>query len=136
MTDEQILNALKSCGDRVAICDDCPYYGKVHCSILAKQDIIERFNSLKAENAELTVSNEVLRRDVENLTRTLEEGGEEYRALKDKSNALQKEKKDAIEGVAERIKTAFYVEFDELIPSIMAGKIDEIVKEVLNEYEL
>lgn len=53
MTDEQILNALKSCGDGIAICDDCPYYGRNHCSILAKQDIIERFTALKAENAAL-----------------------------------------------------------------------------------
>ena len=42
----------------------------------------------------------------------------------------------AVEDVAERIKMAFYYEFDELIPSIMADKIDEIVKEVLNEHEL
>jgi hypothetical protein len=53
MTDEQILNALKSCGDSIAICDDCPYEGRNHCSLLAKQDIIERFNALKAENAAL-----------------------------------------------------------------------------------
>ena len=53
MTDEQILNALKSCGDRIAICDGCPYEGRNHCSLLAKQDIIERFNTLKAENAAL-----------------------------------------------------------------------------------
>lgn len=53
MTDEQILNALKSCGDRIAICDGCPYEGRNHCSLLAKQDIIERFNTLKAKNAEL-----------------------------------------------------------------------------------
>lgn len=39
----------------------------------------------------------------------------------------------AVEDVAERIKMAFYYEFDELIPSAMADKIDEIVKEVLNE---
>ena len=42
----------------------------------------------------------------------------------------------AVRDVAERIKTAFYCEFEELIPSIMADKIDEIVKEVLNEHEL
>lgn len=34
-----------------------------------------------------------------------------------------------IKQVGERIKMAFYYEFDELIPSIMADKIDEIVKE-------
>ena len=36
----------------------------------------------------------------------------------------------AVEDVAERIKMAFYYEFDELIPSTMADKIDELVKEV------
>ncbi len=34
-----------------------------------------------------------------------------------------------IKQVGERIKMAFYYEFDELIPSIMADKIDEIIKE-------
>lgn len=53
MTDEQILNALKSCGDGIAICDDCPYEGRNHCSLLAKQDIIARFEGLKAENESL-----------------------------------------------------------------------------------
>lgn len=38
-----------------------------------------------------------------------------------------------VDDVAERIKMAFYYEFDWLIPSTMAYKIDEIVKEVLNE---
>ncbi len=37
---------------------------------------------------------------------------------------------------AESVKMAFYYEFDELIPSTMADKIDEIVKEVLHEHEL
>lgn len=50
MTDEQILNALNSCGDGIAICDGCPYEGRNHCSLLAKQDIIARFNQLKTEN--------------------------------------------------------------------------------------
>ena len=49
---------------------------------------------------------------------------------------LQAGLKKAVEDVAERIKMAFYYEFDELIPSTMADKIDEIVKEVLkNSYE-
>lgn len=56
--------------------------------------------------------------------------------LKEKNINLQEGLKKAVEDVAERIKMAFYYEFDELIPSTMAGKIDEIVKEVLNEHEL
>jgi hypothetical protein len=45
--------------------------------------------------------------------------------------ALRENRIKAVKDVAERIKTAFYCEFEELIPSIMADKIDEIVKEVL-----
>ena len=39
----------------------------------------------------------------------------------------------AVEDVAERIKMEFYYEFDELIPSIMADKIDELVEEVCGD---
>ena len=56
--------------------------------------------------------------------------------LKGKNTNLQEGLKKAVEDVAERIKMAFYYEFDELIPSTMADKIDGIVKEVLNEHEL
>lgn len=38
--------------------------------------------------------------------------------------------KETAEKFAERVKMAFYYEFDELIPSIMADKIDEIAKEI------
>ena len=51
--------------------------------------------------------------------------------LKEKNTNLQEGLKKAVEDAAERIKMAFYYEFDELIPSTMADKIDEIVKEVL-----
>lgn len=51
--------------------------------------------------------------------------------LKEKNTNLQEGLKKAVEDVAERIKMAFYYEFDELIPSTMADKIDGIVKEVL-----
>ena len=46
---------------------------------------------------------------------------------------IQKEKKELAEKLAERIKNEFYIQFDEIIPSIMADQIDKIVKEVLNE---
>ena len=36
----------------------------------------------------------------------------------------------ALKEFAESVKMAFYYEFDELIPSTMADKIDELVKEV------
>ena len=37
----------------------------------------------------------------------------------------------AVKTIAERIKTEFYKEFDEIIPSVMADKIDEIAKEMV-----
>lgn len=42
-------------------------------------------------------------------------------------------RKQAVKQFAERVKLAFYYEFDELIPSIMADKIDALVKEVCGE---
>ena len=55
----------------------------------------------------------------------------ENECLKAENAALRENRIKAVKDVAERIKTAFYCEFEELIPSIMADKIDEIVKEVL-----
>lgn len=46
---------------------------------------------------------------------------------------IQKEKKELAEKLAERIKNEFYIQFDEIILSIMADQIDKIVKEVLDE---
>ena len=45
-------------------------------------------------------------------------------------NETKKVRKETAEKFAERVKMAFYYEFDELIPSIMADKIDEICKEL------
>ena len=41
--------------------------------------------------------------------------------------------KEALKEFAERVKMAFYYEFEELIPSIMSDKIDELIKEVCGE---
>lgn len=57
---------------------------------------------------------------------TPEERAEEMRLANE-------ERKQAVKEFAERVKMAFYYEFDELIPSIMADKIDELVKEVCRE---
>lgn len=69
MTDEQILNALRSCGDGIAICDGCPYEGQNHCSILAKQDIIARFEELKTENVKLR---DGLKKEIETTAKRIE----------------------------------------------------------------
>lgn len=43
----------------------------------------------------------------------------------------KKDKANLVKIFSERIKQAFYYEFDELIPSIMADKINEIAEELL-----
>lgn len=68
----------------------------------------------------------------------------QYKQAKDQICRLQADKdtlirnyancqKELLKEFAEQIKTAFYAEFDELIPSIMADKIDEIYKEMVGE---
>lgn len=51
----------------------------------------------------------------------------------DISNRCNEERKQAVKEFAESVKMAFYYEFDELIPSIMADKIDALVKEVCGD---
>lgn len=46
---------------------------------------------------------------------------------------VTKTRKETAKEFSERVKTAFYEEFDELIPSIMTDKIDEIYKEMVGE---
>lgn len=56
-----------------------------------------------------------------------------FRAAKDLQAEGYGDVRAAVEDVAERIKMAFYYEFDELIPSIMADTIDELVEEVCGD---
>lgn len=56
-----------------------------------------------------------------------------FRAAKDLQAEGYGDVRAAVEDVAERIKMAFYYEFDELIPSRMADKIDELVKEICGD---
>ena len=51
-------------------------------------------------------------------------------ALKCKTEDLKTAKSEAIKEFAELVKMEFYKDFDELIPSIMADRIDNLVKEM------
>lgn len=84
------------------------------------QSLIDRLVVLenKIENGEL-------------ISTVQSEQGEQEVAYFAKHNAAVR--KQAVKEFAERVKMAFYYEFDELIPSIMADKIDKLVKEVCGE---
>lgn len=56
-----------------------------------------------------------------------------FRAAKDLQAEGYGDVRAAVREFAERVKMAFYYEFDELIPSTMADKIDELVKEVCDD---
>lgn len=58
---------------------------------------------------------------------------EEVEKMKAENAELRARLEKAVEDVAERIKAAFYYEFDEIIPSIMSDKIDEIVREASHD---
>ena len=59
--------------------------------------------------------------------------GNEYERFQGQTINMKKVRKETAEKFAERVKTAFYYEFEVLIPSIMSDKIDEIAKEIINE---
>lgn len=61
-----------------------------------------------------------------NMVLIPEERGEEMRPYNE-------ERKQVVKEFAERVKMAFYYEFNELIPSIMAEKIDELIEEMCGE---
>lgn len=54
----------------------------------------------------------------------------DYTIVEVLENETKNARKETAEKFAERVKMAFYYEFDEFIPSIMADKIDEICKEI------
>ena len=99
MKNEQIKEAVEFHKNRH--CNLCPFGGMNKGEQLCTDDLLEKIYSyvcsLEAENYALTVKNEVLQRDVENLTRTLEEGGEEYRALQSENAELCARLKNSVE---------------------------------------
>ena len=55
-----------------------------------------------------------------------------YDQIKAENKRLKAEKGNAVKEFAEKVKMLFYYEFDELIPSIMSDKIDELLQEYEN----
>ena len=151
MKNEQIKIAEKS--TRIDKCE-----GKVMADLL-NQEMEELTKSKEIEQMALTIYNTLynMRYSIEadniNLRELAKEllkyyqpklpkdsvvlSKEEY--LKDFSSQFNKGykhgSKETAREIANEIKMAFYTQFDELIPSIMADKIDEIAKEYGVEVE-
>ena len=116
MTDNEIVKALRCCGIYKGRCNECPYKDDRDCLRSHALDTINLINRQKAEIERLT-----------NRNFELSEKGEAV------CIAYKTAKAEAIKEFAEKVKMEFYTHFDELIPSIMADKIDSLVEEMVGE---
>ena len=122
--------------DRLMAAKDISGMTDKEIEFFAKHNARVRENA-DAEIARLTAENQRLR-----------EEAAEQKSIAEHEHATQMEwfqiacdykaenaevRKQSVIEFAERVKMAFYYEFDELIPSIMADKIDELVEEVCRE---
>lgn len=113
-------------------------------------DILTLINELECENEKLKQHKRELQGGQRDLSKAIKEFDKENQQLKDRIveleeyikgneqdakafvNGWHKDLKTELKQFAERIKMEFYYQFDELIPSIMADKIDETLKEFVN----
>ncbi len=131
MTDNEIIKALECCND--GTCSACPISDDTCCISRSREGAIDIINRQKAEIERLQtvkkhIQNLILRdcdySDTESYNKAFKKALER---LYDNGNI----KSEAVKEFAEKVKMAFYYEFDELIPSIMADKIDNLVKEMV-----
>lgn len=117
MTDNEIKKALEWHSNDETHCSGCPYeeHSVTHyCVDMVIQDALDLINRKDAE--------------IERLR--------PYGTQVEVSKKIESEiKAEAIKEFAERVKMAFYYEFDEIIPSIMADNIDNLVKEMVGDAE-
>ena len=113
MTDKEIIKALECCIKDD--CDNCPNsFGNCYSNLAGYAlDLIKR------QQAEI----ERLNGEKENLRCVID----------DLCNNTEYAKSEAVKEFAQRVKNTFYYHFDELIPSIMADEIDNIIKEMVGE---
>lgn len=110
MTDNEIIKALECCKSAVASCEECPMH---------VEGVICHGYELNRKALALIISQQA---EIERLQ-------------KYNTDVAYKHYNDGIKEFADRVKMAFYYEFDELIPSIMADTIDNLVKEMAGDTE-
>ena len=154
MTDNEIIKALKClCGEDIP-CNNCAYKSRIFkCRKSVAIDALDLINRQQAKIEALQMDNEQLQSDIINASMNLEHQQAEIEQLKTDKTLLRQDinadtaeiralrrkleisNSEAVREFADRVKMAFYYEFDELIPSIMADKIDNLVKEMVGETE-
>ena len=84
----------------------------------------------KDQIAELEKENDELKVDIKNSIDMQKQMLDGFKtATKEVEENLAREIPNLLKQFAEKVKMAFYYEFDEIMPSIMSDKIDELLKE-------
>lgn len=132
MNDSEIIKALECCTTTKGGCKECPMkgYEKVDCQLIAATEAYKLINRQQAEIERLNIELKTMRGAANGFKAEVEKLQTEKDLFIRNYSNFQKE---LLKEFAERVKTAFCAEFDELIPSIMADKIDEIYKEMVGE---
>ena len=141
-------NSCEGCCFKDVVCD-ASLYGKI-TTLRMVAEVINRLqadkqnleielkamrgaaNSYKAENDKLKKAKYIFANVdycADDLDKTLKENEELKSAINGFRGYEDKIKAEARKEFAERVKLEFYYEFDELIPSIMADRIDNLLKE-------
>lgn len=121
MTKDEIITALECC--KSGLCTSCPM-----CD-MPNEDC---YGDLSSWTLNLIKSRQA---EIESLKERLDIADKETQ-LAHKANmtyviAAEKSKAKALKRLADAIRLEFYREYEEIIPSIMSDKIDELVKEFI-----
>ena len=89
----------------------------------------DEYNEIRVDVLLLEALDLINRQQADNkrLKKLLEEADVNY------NKCAKRFYKEGVKEFAERVKMAFYYEFDEIIPSIMADNIDNLVKEMVGD---
>lgn len=122
MTDNEIRKALACCSSND--CEHCDYEIRedtktLKCNDNLMRDALDLINRINAK--------------IERKDKILDSYAFQYGTVTDRDAIIKATKAQAVKEFAERVKLEFYYEFEELIPSIMADKIDNLVKEMVGE---
>lgn len=151
---KEIKKALECClNPELNCCNDCPYNNNGRLSCLESEMlkdalnlINEQENEIKRLRQEVRDTDKMARNSIEQYKNDYDKAFERLKAQQREIDRLKIQLEQANAGIvncsgcklvelnavkefAEQVKMAFYVEFDELIPSIMANRIDELLKE-------
>ena len=158
LTDD-VIKALECCKGEDIPCKSCPYFDLGSCESAMAEDALALINRQKAQieslnavhadaieslrlaaeaNKDMSVELDAMRGAANSYKMHYEEAQAELADLReivfmDRSEAIKNLKAEAIKEFAEAVKMEFYREFDKVIPSVMADKIDTIVKEMTEE---